>query len=885
MPTSNINNTNNTNNQTIINAEDILDDKFINFEDVKNETTEQYFKGNQFSIDVFKKKYALTDIPDETYSQAVKRVCDYVASVEKTEELRQYWSKRWFNEIYNDWWQPAGSIMQGAGCGRGVSLANCTTTSLGTGRPNEEWDSLEGIIKNAAYTVAKSAAYRQGTGVDFSRLRPIGTRVLNSATKSTGVVHWMKFIDQIGNFVGQEGRVPALLFSLSCKHPDIESFINSKIDKMGIQNANISVQCTDDFYEAVKKDKDWELSFEIPEIKKGQKVYIDAHSVDIDSQKDDEGYYYVARKNRKKEVIKRVVKAKYIMDLIAKNMFSHAEPGIQNIDIAKRYSNSDYLGVKVAEIFSTNACSEQYLGREQLCILSSINCEKFSTDFNLLEKQIGVISKSINRFLDNVNECELFYETYATPHQRIGIKQLRRTGAGITNIAGWLFKNNVAYGTERASVLIERFMERYAYNLYKSSIDLGKEKGSFDLFDKEKIEKAPFIKRMKKLGLEFDTLRNVTLISIAPTGSLSLMFRELVMSYGVEPAFGIYYWKRTRMSGKYEYYFNVPSIVRETFKKAGHEIPMDSDTIKDDWQGSKGRKIAEFIDLHKKDIGLNFKSATEVKTMDKLDMMAKMMKWVDSSISCTYMLPENSTVKDVYDFIMAAHEKEVKSIAAFPDKKMYGIIAFVPFKDLALKLKGEGVPIHPQNFSEQELKELNMSKDDIIIQTKSAPHRQPTLDADIYSITVNKEKFIIVVGLQNGYPYEVFGGKMNGLKIDIDAKHMSGKITRVSRGKYALEVEETEIKDFSKQFTPFEKTLFRSLSTMLRYGVPIELIVDQLNKSSDDMFSVPAACSRVLKKYIKDGQKVIGASCPKCGGQLMYFDGCVQCSCGYSACS
>jgi hypothetical protein len=234
---------------------------------------------------------------------------------------------------------------------------------------------------------------------------------------------------------------------------------------------------------------------------------------------------------------------------------------------------------------------------------------------------------------------------------------------------------------------------------------------------------------------------------------------------------------------------------------------------------------------------------------------------------------------------MAAHEKEVKSIAAFPDKKMYGIISFAPFRDLAVKLIGEGVNIHPMNFVDEELEYLSMSKDDVNLITRAAPKRQKTLDADIYSITVNKEKFVIVVGLQNKYPYEVFGGKMNGLKLDLEAKHIAGKITKVSRGQYSLEFEETVIKDFSKQFTPVEKILFRSLSLMLRSGIPIEEIVDQLAKASDDMFSVSAACCRVLKKYIKDGQKVVGKACPKCGGELHYFDGCVQCSCGYSACS
>lgn len=1002
-------------------------DKFTLYEDVKNQTTEDYFHGNKFSIDAFKKKYALMD-KDETYVQALKRVCDYIASVEKTEELRTYWSKRWFHEIYNDWWHPAGSIMQGAGSGRKISLANCTTTTLGTGRENEEWDSLEGIIKNAAYTVAKSAAYRQGTGIDFSRLRPRGTSVLNSANESTGSIHWMKFIDSIGNYVGQFGRTPAILISLSCKHPDIEEFIISKADRTKIQNANISVQCTDDFYEAARKDKNWDLEFEIPEIKKGQKVYIDVHSTDIDSKKDDKGWYYIARTSRKKEIIKKTIRAKDLMVLIAKNMHAHAEPGIQNIDIAKKYSNSDYLDDLDSACWSTNACcligeslvmtdrgemsmqriheilnsnskeeilvmsynivekkyelkpvvaawqkrndstvelkieedgklyqiecsadhpimtknrgyidaadlteeddimmflktgkllkikiskevkplydievednhnfiangivvknSEQYLGRENLCILSSINCGKFSIVQEQMEKEMAIVSPSINRFLDNVNECEIHYGTHATPHQRMSIEKLRRTGAGMTNIAGWLFKQNVSYASKESVDLMEKYAERYAYYLYKSSIALGKEKGSFGLFDREKLEKAPFIKRMMKLGLEFNALRNITLISIAPTGSLSLMMRDTVMSYGIEPAFGIYYWKRTRMSGKYEYYFNVPNVVREFYKSKGFEIPMNSDSIRDDWDGSKGKKIAEFIDAHRKEVGINFKGSMDVKCSDKLELMARIMKWVDSSISVTYMLPEDSTWKDVYEFIMEAHEKEVKSISAFPDRKMYGIISFIPFKSLATKLIDEGMTIHPSNFSKEEQAQLAMSDENIVLNTKSAPKRQEVLDADIYSITVNGEKFVIVIGKQNQYPYEIFGGKMKGINIEMDAKHIQGKIRKISRGVYSLEFEETVIKDFSKQFTPVEKVLFRSLSLMLRHGIPIEFIVDQLNKANDNMFSISAAITRVLKKYIKDGQKVSGSKCPKCGSEaLFYNDGCVQCSCGWSACS
>ena len=164
-----------------------LSSEMTRYEDVKTQTTEEYFNGNQFSIDAFNKKYALFE--GETYVQALKRVCDSVASVEKTDKLKKYWSERWFDEIYNDWWHPAGSIMQGAGSGRNVSLANCITVSLGANRTDEEWDSLESILKNSSYNVAKSAAFRQGLGVDFSRLRPRDSALMNSANKSTGAVH------------------------------------------------------------------------------------------------------------------------------------------------------------------------------------------------------------------------------------------------------------------------------------------------------------------------------------------------------------------------------------------------------------------------------------------------------------------------------------------------------------------------------------------------------------------------------------------------------------------------------------------------------------------------------------------------------------------------
>lgn len=1150
----------------------------IKFEDVKEMTTEEYFNGNIFSIDAFNKKYAL--YKGETYVYALKRVCDFVASVEKTDELKKYWSERWFDEIFSNWWHPAGSIMQGAGSKRKISLANCfsqdtefitdrgtknfgnfkdgdsvkvlthygdykdatiknfgkqklykltvsrndiykevkctidhiwrtlksdtivnkttgtleigdllpyvknsqkdkskaqwkvisvdetdlyedvwcviepetenftlsgglnthncTTISMGTIDDKNNWDNLESIIKNAGYTVAKAAAYRQGLGIDFSSLRPNGALVSNSANESTGAIHWMKLIDSMGYYVGQKGRIPAMLFSLNIKHPDIEEFIKVKSDYTKIQNANISVQITNEFYSAVYADLDWEVKFIVPSVKKGDKIYMDAHSIDMDcieeiTDDNSRKYYKVASHDKDEEIISKKINARKLLLLIAENMFINAEPGIQNIDIAREYSNSDAVYDPNDEydsrIISTNACcvvdttsvitnkgsmsikelydkiknnekisvmsyniendvyefkpilnawqqrndttveleiqhneiiykiecsadhpiltsnrgyveaisltddddiviyeykmgkllsikiksdikplydievqdnnnfivnegivihnSEQYLSRESLCVLASQNAEKFSKDEDKLKQEQSIIASSMIRFLDNVNECELVHKTYATPHQRLAIEKLRRTGAGITNIGGYLFKINTEYGSDEANKYMETYMKWYNYYLYKYNIELGKEKGNFELFNSEKILKSKFMKNLisEFPELKFDSMRCVTCSSIAPAGTLTLMFRDMPMSYGIEPGFGIYYWKRTRISGKYEYYFTVPHSVRTAFECAGYKIPITSDTIKDTWDGKYGKSIAKFIDDNKNKVGIKFKNSTDVFALDKLKLMSKMMKWVDSSISVTYMLPENTKIESVYDFILKAYEKGVKSIAAFPDRKMYGIISLIPFRELAFKLKSEGVEIHSQNFDDKEAQELQISSESIL-PSSSAPKRPKSLPADIYSVTVKGEKFVVAIGLLNKSPYEIFCGKMNGLNFKFSYK--TGVIEKVKRGQYKLEIgDDIVVEDFSGYFKPVEANLFRMVSTSLRHGVPLKFVVEQLNKSQDDISSLTSAAARVLKKYIKEGEIVTGIICPSCGSTVIYDEtGCNKCiKCSWSKCS
>lgn len=855
----------------------------IRYEDVQDQTTESYFHGNQFSIDAFNKKYVLTD--DETFVRALWRVCVAVASVEATEELRDYWARRWFDEIYNDWWKPAGSIWQGAGSGKKISLANCTTVLLGNVDPDNEWDNLESIIKNGAFNVAKMAAHRQGLGLDFSRLRPRGTSVNNSAKESTGAIHWMRFIDSIGYFVGQKGRIPAMLFSINISHPDVEEFITVKSDHTKIQNANISVQVTDDFYAAVEADAMWTLKFEIPERKKGDRVYIDYRSADGKTLRDDRGWYYVSKHNTPREVIKKEVRARDLLDLIAKQMWANAEPGIQNIDLMRKWGNADYVfdpdGLSTT-CCSSNACSEQALSDSSLCILASLNLGRFSTDPKQYIAEVAGVAQSMQRFLDNVNEYELVNHTYATDTQADAIRKLRRIGAGMTNIAGWLFKHGLPYGSETANSRVSDFMERFNYYLYKSSIEVGKEKGSFALFERERFERSPFVQHMMDLGLVFETMRNVTCSSIAPTGSLSLLFREMVMSYGIEPPFGVAFWKRTRIAGKYDYYFCVPRIVRDLLADHGYKVPMDSDTIMDTWDGKKGKPIAEFIHEALDKLGIKVTVDKDVKIMDKLDLMARIMKNCDSSISVTYGLPEDSTWQDVRDFILETRKRGVKSVAAFPLREMYGIVSDMAFQDLAVYLKEKGIEMHPQNFSPEELEFLGLAFKN---RAADAVKRPKSLPCDIYHIKCKGEPYFVVVGMYDGTPYEVFVGKDDGACTNKSVEH--GTIIKVKRGHYrVVSNDEVVIENVSAHCNHEEGALTRLTSLSLRHNVPVDFVVHPLEKSEGDLYSLSRGLVRVLKKYIQDGTRVSGAACPACNSaELVRQEGCISCGCGWSKCT
>jgi ribonucleoside-diphosphate reductase alpha chain len=448
-----------------------------------NITVEEYFNNDTMRIDIFKSKYLKS--PEQTVDDCFYNISIAISEV-SIENNSEYWKNKWKDDLLKGIWRPGGSIIASINNNtKKISTFNCTTVKI-------KDDTLESIYK-ARYECAKMAAYRQGLGIEFSKLRPKGSPVNNSSEISEGVINWMKSFDSIAEEVGQRGRRPAILSALKDNHPDIIEFIKAKSDLYTLKNMNISVQISDKFMEAVKNDDDWELFFEL-----------------------------------ENERISKIVKAKYIFDLLCKQSYKFAEPGLQFIDRMKDGSIQEALGY---EIVGTNACSEKPLPDYGVCALASLNMENvpFINDENFhhfMQEHIY----SLVRFMDNVVQYEIDND-YKSPlkEQLKIVKDLREIGLGVTNLHKWFYDNNIEYGSNESINVINEFFKYYQYYAFKSSCELALERGACNAWNscKNNINNFKETKFLQNLFVTFNDLkemfyetgiRNGALLSIAPTG-------------------------------------------------------------------------------------------------------------------------------------------------------------------------------------------------------------------------------------------------------------------------------------------------------------------------------------------------------------------------------
>lgn len=582
---------------------------------------------DKFSEDIWRKKYAgiHKNVKDYFYALADK------ASLNNS-DLRD----KFYSMLINKRFSPGGRIL--AAIGRpsaNVSWMNCTTHAI-------KADSIE-AISEAAYKVMRASSRGQGIGIDLSKLRPADAPVNNSAITSTGSISFMELINHAGGIIGQQGRRAALLFSLDINHPDIfredgegiecpkckgkkclycegkgiisYDFLHVKKIPGKVENANISVNITDAFMEAVKKDKEWNLVFE-------------------------------GTTNHNPFKVERTVKARKLFEELAKSAFKSAEPGVLFVDTTRRMSNSDLFGEQW-KVVGVNACTEQLLDQEGVCNLGSINMSAYVENPFTSKAKFDLISfvrdvKTAVIFLDNVLTIEYEGSASISQKQRESIRNLRRIGLGVMGFADTLAMLGLKYSLNKETKkFINTVFEAMRDAAYEQSVSLAQERGCAKAFIElytsslDSVLEKGFFKTLPmgiKKNIYVFGLRNVTLLSVAPTGSISNLFG---VSSGIEPLFALEYTRRVRMNGGEEFVNYVhPAVIKS--REAGL-----SDNIWD--------------------------TAYSVSPEDHILIQAEIQKYIDQSISKTTNLPAGSSPKDVEKIYMLAYEKGLKGVSVYVD--------------------------------------------------------------------------------------------------------------------------------------------------------------------------------------------------------------------------
>jgi len=765
---------------------------------------------------VIEAKYCLSkNNVKETFDEAILRVAQNVNKYDTAQESEMV--KKTIEYISNKDFSPAGGIWRAAGNPvTKISYVNCTTQYPVKDSIEDIWDSIK--------LWSRIASYGQGNGIDISGLRPRGANTYNCAKTSTGAVSFLSNYDASMQTIGAENRRGATKPDMWGYHPDVQEFISCKQDTKKLTSQNISVKVDDAFMKAVEADSFIEQKWE----RIGNKVYV--------------GTRFINESEGPELTVSKQTKASEIFTQIAKSAWTTGEPGIEFWSTSENYSNSNYHPNNKYHIVSTNGCSEQKLDPENTCILASLNFYNMpllEEDWNSWLKER--VSFGI-RFLDNVVEAEYQEGRSPTKEQRDKLRSMTRIGLGFTGLADWFIKNNIIYGSEESKTVTEKLMQVFTEQAYRTSIELGKERGSFTEFSPEWYKNSTFVKRLCKntnLKLEdFTHIRHVCCVSVAPTGTLS--FVVFTGGTGTENLFAPYLERKERATtGEYVSHFVFDNCVQNECLRLGISLTKEN------------------VDTLVKDNKWVF--SNNLNSRSKVELMGVISRYIDSGISVTYNLPKNSTVNEVKDIYLKAWKEGLKSVTVYRDGSREGIL----------------------NYS--------TTTSNLKIKKTNAPKRPETIPCEIHHLTVKGEKWVVCVGLLNSDPYEIFCGKQES--VQLSSKFKSGTIRKVGKSKYNLLIpveDDNLIFDIKKTFKneASESSATRLISTSLRHGIDVKFIVEQLEKSEDDMLSFSRAISRVLKKYIPDGTEVSGEVCPACqSNNLVRQAGCVTCvSCGNSKC-
>ena len=829
--------------------------------------SKEYFAGDELAATVWVSKYALKDSFGHIYERTPEDMHHRIsAELERIEN--KYPNPMGKEEIFSllDHFRyiiPQGGPMTGIGNNLQVaSLSNCFV--IGNRKHS---DSYGGIFRMDEEQV-QLMKRRGGVGHDLSGLRPTGTPVLNSALTSTGIVPFMERYSNSTREVAQDGRRGALMLSLSIKHPDAERFIDAKTQSGKVTGANVSIKIDDEFMRAAMEGRPYHQQFPI---------------------------------NAEKPVIETEIDAKKLWDKIIHNAWQSAEPGVLFWDTIIRESIPDCYADQGFTTLSTNPCGEIPLCPYDSCRLLALNLlsyvEKPFTpeakfNFDLFREHVGKAMRMMDDIIDlELEKVDLIINKVAGDPEEEEIRRVeydlwqkikdmalkgRRTGLGITAEGDMLAALGLRYGSDEAINFAVSVHRTLAVEAYRASVKMAQERGAFPLYDTAREKGNPMIERLREADPELYAemekygRRNIAMLTIAPTGTTSLMSQT---TSGIEPVFRPVYKRRRKinpsdkgktpdfidnMGEKFEEYY----VYHHQFVKWAEKSGFNTDNL---------QKISdEELDKMLKASPYYGATANDIDWVAKVRMQGAIQKWVDHSISVTVNLPNDVSEELVADVYRTAWECGCKGVTVYRDGCRDGVLIDAKKKD---------------DKKEQKCSPVSS-------------HKRPTsIPADIVRFKNGSEDWIAFVGIQDGRPYEIFTGKIEEDAMYIPRKITSGWILKVREAdgskRYDFQYQDrygytNTIGGISRLFDEEFWNYAKLISGVLRHGMPIDKVVhliDGLHLNSESINTWKNGVQRALKQYIADGTKA-KSKCPQCGQEEMaYQNGCLTCmSCGYSKC-
>ncbi len=832
------------------------------------EASLQYFKGDELAARVWVNKYAVKDSFGRIYEKSPEdmhwRIANEIARVEANyanglDAKQLYDLMDHFRYIV-----PQGSPMTGIGNHFQVaSLSNCFVIGL-----DGSADSYGAIIRIDEEQV-QLMKRRGGVGHDLSHIRPKGSPVKNSALTSTGLVPFMERYSNSTREVAQDGRRGALMLSVSIKHPDSEAFIDAKMTEGKVTGANVSVKLDDEFMEAAIKGTSYRQQYPID-------------SEDPLCVKD--------------------IDASALWKKIVHNAWKSAEPGVLFWDTILRESVPDCYADLGFRTVSTNPCGEIPLCPYDSCRLLAINLYSYVVnpftkdayfDFELFKKHTALAQRIMDDIIDlELEKIDAIKKKIASDPESEEVKraeqhlwekiylktgQGRRTGVGITAEGDMLAAMGLRYGTEESTEFSEKVHKTIALEAYRSSVHLAKERGAFAIYDSEREKNNPFINRLREADPElYEEMRkygrrNIACLTIAPTGTTSLMTQT---TSGIEPVFMPVYKRRRKVNP------NDPQVHVDFVDETGDAfeeytvfhhpfaiwMKANGYDPEEHYTQSEIDKLVEQSPYYKA-------TSNDVDWLMKVKMQGRIQQWVDHSISVTINLPNDVDENLVNRLYVEAWRSGCKGCTVYRDGSRAGVL---------ISAKKEKKDVIPE------------CKQPDVVEV-----RPRVLEADVIRFQNNKEKWVAFVGLLDGHPYEIFTGLQDDeegilLPKSVTTGRIIKNIDEDGYKHYDFQFEnkrgyKTTIEGLSEKFNKEYWNYAKLISGVLRWRMPIDRViklVDSLQLDSESINTWKNGVERALKKYVTDGTKADGQTCPNCGNEtVVYQEGCLICkTCGASRC-